>query len=333
MGQMSTAGRPPRAFISYASDDKQRFVLEFASHLLTNGVQVWLDKWELGGGDSLPQRIFDRGIGQSDAVLCVLSDVALAKPWVREEFDVAVVRRIAGKTRLIPILLDNDLNVPVAIEHLFHYNVPRQGFDYVAAEVVRDMFNVSRRPPLGRPPPFVGSLPNVRQLDDPIDTAVFAALIEHFRRLDSPNWITFSNSIGEAVEPLGISYEQVLDSIEILERQHLVNAQKMLGPRWQLKGIPDYVWLEEEARGGLDVDALRRKMLSDIVNEPTGPKPTDWYDYRGIHWRTVTAILNEFSRAGYIAVSTTREFRTYGTSRRSRGVHSARWSRRSSGRN
>jgi hypothetical protein len=140
------------------------------------------------GGDSLPQRIFDQGIGQSDAVLSVLSDVALAKPWVREEFDVAVVRRISGKTRLIPILLDDDVEVPVAIEHLFHYNVPKQGFEYVVAEVVRDMFNVSRRPPLGSPPPFVGSLPNVRQLEDPIDTAVFAAFIEHFRRHDSPNF-------------------------------------------------------------------------------------------------------------------------------------------------
>ncbi len=302
---MSIAGRPPTAFISHASEDKERFVLEFASQLLTNGVQVWLDKWELGGGDSLTQRIFDQGIRQSDAMLCVLSNVALAKPWVREEFDLAVVRRISGKTRLIPILLDDDVEVPVAIEHLFHYNVPKQGFEYVVTEVVRDMFNVSRRPPLGSPPPFVGSLPDVRQLDDPIDTAVFAALIEHFRRLDSPNWITFSNSIGEAVEPLGISYEQVLDSIEILESQHLINAQKMLGPRWQLKGIPDYVWLEEDARRGLDVDDLRRKMLSDIVNKPNAFKVIDWYDYHRIHWRTVTAILNDFSRAGYIAVQYT----------------------------
>jgi hypothetical protein len=298
---MSTVGRPPKAFISHASEDKDRFVLEFASQLQSNGVHVWLDKWELGGGDSLPERIFEHGIGQSDAVLSVLSNVAVSKPWVREEFDVAVVRRIAGKTRLIPILLDEDVEVPVAISHLFHYNVPKQGFKYVVAEVVRDMLNVSRRPPLGSPPPYVGSLPNVRELDDPIDTAVFAAIIAHYREAP-PNMISFSNGIGDAVAPLGISYEQVLESIEILVSQRLVNAQKFLGPRYQLNGIRDDVWLEEEARSGLDINRLRRQMLSDIVNKPNAPGPIDWYEYRAAHWRTVTAILKEFERAGYIAV-------------------------------
>jgi hypothetical protein len=38
----------PKAFISHAGEDKERIVLEFASELLSNGVQVWLDKWELG---------------------------------------------------------------------------------------------------------------------------------------------------------------------------------------------------------------------------------------------------------------------------------------------
>lgn len=292
----------PKAFISHASEDKERFVVEFARQLLGKGVQVWLDVWELGGGDSLPQRIFDQGIGQSDAVLSVLSNVALSKPWVREEFDVAVVRRIGGKTRLIPILLDEDVEVPVAIEHLLHYNVPRQGFHSVVAEIVRDMFNVSRRPPLGSPPKYVGSLPNVHGLEDPIDAAIFAAIIEHYRTAP-PNMISLSNEIGDAVAPLGISYEQVLESIEILVSQNLVNAQKFVGgQRYQLKDIPDHVWLNEEARSGLSIDMLRRQMLSDIVNTPNTQDQTDWHNYHDIHWRTVTAILREFQRSGYITV-------------------------------
>jgi len=38
----------PTAFISHAGEGKERFVLEFASQLLSNSVQVWLDEWELG---------------------------------------------------------------------------------------------------------------------------------------------------------------------------------------------------------------------------------------------------------------------------------------------
>ncbi|MEO9236664.1 MAG: hypothetical protein ABI418_01105, partial [Jatrophihabitantaceae bacterium] len=81
----------------------------------------------------------------------------------------------------------------------------------------------------------------------------------------------------------------------------LLEAQKFVGgQRWQLKGIPNYIWLEEEARAGFDIDKLRRQMLSDIVNKPTAPGPIDWLSYDGIHWRTVYAILREFESAGYI---------------------------------
>jgi hypothetical protein len=77
-------------------------------------------------------------------------------------------------------------------------------------------FNVSRRPPPGSAPPYVGSPPNVRQLEDPIDTAIFAALIDYYRNA-TPNTISFSDVLNEKVAPLGISPEQVLESIEILE--------------------------------------------------------------------------------------------------------------------
>lgn len=305
---MTTTGQPPKAFISHASEDKDRFVLAFAEQLQRKGVLVWLDKWEMAGGDSLPDRVFEHGIGQSDAVISVLSHVAMSKPWVKAEFDVSVVRQIAGTTRLIPIALDEGVDIPVAIQHLLRYDVPKLGFDHVVDEVVRDLFNVSRRPPLGQPPAYVSSIPNVRQLDDPIDTTVFAALVEHFRGLDSPDWQTFSNSIGDAVAPMGISYEQVLESLEILDSQHLVDATRMAGGmRWILNGIPDHVWLEEESRSGVDLSALSRQMLADIVNNMNEGHPIDWYAYHGYHWRTVLAILREFQSKGYLTVHLTNQ--------------------------
>ena len=117
--------------------------------------------------------------------------------------------------------------------------------------------------------------------------------------------ISFSNGIGDAVAPLGISYDQCLESIEALASQYLIEADKMLGPRWQLKGIPDYVWLEEEHRSGVDVEGLTRQMLSDIVNRPDAPRSIDWGNYHGAHWRTVLAILKQFQAAEYLTVTVT----------------------------
>jgi hypothetical protein len=48
-----TNDRAPKVFLSHASEDKERFVIRFATELRNNGVNVWLDKWEILLGDSL----------------------------------------------------------------------------------------------------------------------------------------------------------------------------------------------------------------------------------------------------------------------------------------
>ncbi|MCQ9427586.1 toll/interleukin-1 receptor domain-containing protein, partial [Pseudomonas sp. LJDD11] len=52
----------PKVFVSHASEDKDRFVLDFAKQLRANGIDAWLDKWEMLPGDSLVTKIFDEGI-------------------------------------------------------------------------------------------------------------------------------------------------------------------------------------------------------------------------------------------------------------------------------
>src|SRR5262245_4218713 len=84
----------PRVFISHASEDKARFVAGFAARLRENGVDAWLDQWEMKPGDSLVDRIFEEGLKSAQAVIIVLSAVSVTKPWVREELNNSVVSRI-----------------------------------------------------------------------------------------------------------------------------------------------------------------------------------------------------------------------------------------------
>jgi hypothetical protein len=50
----------------------------------------------------------------------VLSKVSVTKRWIREELDASVVRRIEsdGARRVIPIVLDADVDVPEPLRHL-----------------------------------------------------------------------------------------------------------------------------------------------------------------------------------------------------------------------
>src|SRR5688500_2817852 len=97
----------PKVFISHASEDKDRFVLQFAQRLRQNGIDAWLDKWEMLPGDSLVNKIFDEGIKDASAVIVVLSQFSVEKPWIREELNAAFIKRIDYGIKLIPVVIDN----------------------------------------------------------------------------------------------------------------------------------------------------------------------------------------------------------------------------------
>ncbi len=106
---MST--KHPKVFLSHASEDKDRFVLKFAKKLYSKGIVAWVDKWEMNIGDSLIDKIFEEGINNADAIIVVLSKNSANKPWVREELNASMVKKIEDKRKLIPILID-DCKVP-----------------------------------------------------------------------------------------------------------------------------------------------------------------------------------------------------------------------------
>ena len=111
MGGDNYMSENPKVFISHASEDKGRFVLSFAQRLREKGVNAWVDAWEMLPGDSLVDKIFNEGLRPADAVVVVLSDASVTKPWVQKELNTAVVKNIEDRTRLIPVRLD-DCQIP-----------------------------------------------------------------------------------------------------------------------------------------------------------------------------------------------------------------------------
>jgi hypothetical protein len=288
----------PRAFISHASEDKDRFVLQFATKLRSAGVDAWVDQWEMQAGDSLVQRIFDRGIAGADAFVVVLSRVSVTKRWVREELDAGVVQRINsdGKVRLIPIVLDHGVDVPTSIRHLLWLSVPELGVDGVVDAVVRALYRGSWKPPLGAAPAYT-RLRQPGRLPDPVDDLVFGLIVEEWRRHGLTTNL-FSDDVRAAAEKLGVGSEAFSESMHALLREGLIEARPILGgDRWWLLSIPDHVWLQVEEDHGVDLDAVRRRILSLVVNDGiTRLVPADL----GLHPFTVRAVLRGFERDGLL---------------------------------
>lgn len=286
---------PPRAFVSHASEDKERFALPFAEALRAHGVDAWMDRWEIRSGDSLVQKIFDDGIAGADAFIIALSSSSVQKPWVREELDAAVVRRIEsdGQRRVIPIVLDDGVEVPAPLRHLLWESLPRDGLEGVTRRVVDTLFKRDVRPPLGAPPAYVAA--NADWTGVPADDTVLALLVDMWRDL-TPNHTAFSNPVEEAAATRGISSEQFHESMHALVRRGLVDAQLMAGGlRWWLRPLPDRVWLRAEADAGVDIEGMSRRLLSLIVNEEVSRlDPLEL----GLNPFTVRAILRGMAAQG-----------------------------------
>jgi hypothetical protein len=89
-------------FISHASEDKDSVVRPLAQALVTRGLKVWYDEFELKIGDSLRRKI-DRGLAKSRFGIVVLSQSFIKKGWTNYELDGIISKANTGEQVLLPI--------------------------------------------------------------------------------------------------------------------------------------------------------------------------------------------------------------------------------------
>lgn len=220
--------RPPtKAFVSHASEDKDRFVIRFAERLRTDGIDAWLDRWEMGPGDSLVDRIFEDGIGDASVFIIVLSQHSVGKPWVREELNAAVVRRIEGACRLIPIVLDG-ADVPLVLRSTVWQSIAdTASYDSEYRRIVDAIYGVSQRPPVGPPPAHASAtvLGGLNRADSSVLSSICELAIQGDGRLIS------GAPLDSSLQMLGMSGDAILESILALEQAGMISEAQIHGSR------------------------------------------------------------------------------------------------------
>jgi hypothetical protein len=89
-------------FISHATEDKDEVVRPLANALVSQGLRVWYDEFELRIGDSLRRKI-DSGLARSRFGVVVLSHSFFAKNWPQYELDGLVTREMTGEQVILPL--------------------------------------------------------------------------------------------------------------------------------------------------------------------------------------------------------------------------------------
>src|SRR5262245_52291628 len=106
-------GEKPKFFVSYARKDQQ-FVLTLARDLLAAGANLWVDQFDIRGGDEW-DRAVENAIQTSEGMLVVLSPDATASDNVRNEFSYA----LDTKKRVIPVVC-RKCSIPLRLSSLHH---------------------------------------------------------------------------------------------------------------------------------------------------------------------------------------------------------------------
>ena len=232
----------PEVFVSHASEDKDRFVVEFARRLRENGVDAWLDQWEMKPGDSLVDKIFEEGLKEARAVIVVLSKVSVQKPWVREELNTSVVNRISRGTRLIPVVID-DCEVPESLRSTLWQKVDvLADYDQILQRILSAIFDVDDKPAIGQPPArFSGSasfISGLTRVDD-LALRVIARI-----QIDEDAGLVDWERLRAEPEIQNLPQQELIDSLDILEQYYYIKIGRVLGAPLSHVVLTDYGFQE-----------------------------------------------------------------------------------------
>lgn len=218
----------PKVFLSHAGEDKERFVVGFAERLRSDGVDAWLDYWEMLPGDSLVDKVFEEGIGKADAFIVILSNNSIKKNWVKEELNAGMVRKIEGKSKLIPIVID-DCEVPQCLKPTIWERInDLSSYDSEYNRILHSIFGMHYKPNLGSQPAYtaikIDTLPGLNAIDTRVLVSACEYAIEKI--------ITYSlqtSVLSKYLSDSDLSEDEILESLQVLESMHFVKLERVLG--------------------------------------------------------------------------------------------------------
>ena len=288
----------PKVFICHASEDKERFVNNFALKLRKQGIDAWLDKWELLLGDNLVERIFDEGIKNAQAGILIISKFSINKPFFRRELNTLIVKQIYEKIKIIPVILDN-CDPPEALKSDYHLRINNiENYDDKIEEIINSVYQLTDKPPLGKPPTYVETeIINLSGLER-IDTIVFKLSCEYALEIGHLYPIE-TNLIYQRANLLDISSETARESLEILEQEGYLKLQLASGNTIPFFYITNLGFEEYLITYFEDYDSKVKEVITHILNSEQDNNYSILKD-TNINLAIVDHILKNLESKGYI---------------------------------
>lgn len=246
-------------FISHSSVDKP-IVRKLAVSLLSEGIPVWLDSWQLEVGDSLLDKVY-AGIEESAVVLLTVSKNSVESGWVNRELNAALAKeQQVGRRLVIPVKLD-DCALPLKVADRFYADFS-SGFSQPLKMLVD--FLVRKHLRDGRVTP---------------DKEVLPVSFTRKIHLDKHSFEKSINCIRSRQRSLSLNATQVVvdDDAEFLDlyRRLHTRIDNISTDRWYSPDLESY--LRGVADGVQNLDRQMREGLSLIVNNGGSVEMAYWF--------------------------------------------------------
>jgi hypothetical protein len=256
----------PRVFVSHASEDKERFVVEFATKLRAKGIDAWLDKWEILPGDSLVDKIYDEGLKGAQAVIVVLSRNSVNKPWVRDELNAAVVKKINGLSKLIPVVID-DCEVPEALQSTVWERIDNfASYEGALERIVRAILNHREKPPIGDLPLYATTL--VDRIPGLTETDTLILKLSCEKAIERKYPLVEAKDFYETIKSHDIHEEDYYECLAILDSRKYIEGYRVADATDRINRFRITLFgFDQYARSYLsDYDKLIEAISFQIVN-------------------------------------------------------------------
>ena len=222
---MTDSVKTPKVFVSHASEEQDGFVLAFADVYVARDRHLGRQMGILPG-DSLVDKIFEEGLKDADAVIVVLSKSSVQKPWVKEELNASMVKKINSHTKIIPVVID-ECEVPEALQSTVWQR--RQNYTATILSSIKSwrrfLSTGSGRRSAGLPNYAVTEfvpITNLTRIDNLVLKEAGDEIFEHDGII-----IDAQQFVARCAE-LGISPDSVLESLEVLENRGYVELTRTL---------------------------------------------------------------------------------------------------------
>lgn len=285
-----------KAFISYDSRDRNRFVEEFAEKLMSKAIDIWYDEWELEYGDSLV-RIFDE-IVKCDIFISIISKYSVNSNWVKEECDSAFIAKIENRiSKFIPvILMEEDLEIPNQFNHMLQCRIHDiENYDSEFKKLVGNILGQSSKPSLGSKPKYVEINPISGY--EVFDSIVIKAIGDYM--VMNGNVTLNFNQVMELTEDYEISEEDIQDSIEFLKSKDIIKYENFLGDIHPQMIKLTYYGIVKYSENYLEnISDVIKDIVSIILNMGRQASEKDFEEVPA-PMVVIEAIVEYFSKLGY----------------------------------